>query len=57
MGYRGLQATDTGRLTGDVTDPAGKGVTAVAFGPDGTLAAVDKNGRVYLWRIRAGRRG
>ena len=34
------------------TDPAGKAVNAVAFGPGGTtLATGDGNGRAYLWRV------
>ena len=38
-----------------LTDPAGKVVNSVAFGPDDTLAAGDFNGATYLWNIATGK--
>jgi hypothetical protein len=38
------------------TDPAGKAVNAVAFGPGGaTLATGDSNGTIYLWDTATGK--
>ena len=41
----------TGTLLGYLSDPASKGVTAVAFSPGGTLVTGDANGRIYLWHV------
>jgi WD40 repeat protein len=47
--------TTTGKLIPTLTDPAGKVVNSVAFGPDDTLAAGDFNGATYLWNIATGK--
>jgi WD40 repeat protein len=47
--------TTTGKLIPTLTDPAGKPVNSVAFGPDDTLAAGDFNGATYLWNIATGK--
>jgi WD40 repeat protein len=41
-----------GRAYEEVTDPASKGVNAIAFTPGGQyLAAADANGHTYLWNL------
>ena len=60
FGPDGIIATDqvgttdlwnaTGKLIARLPDPPGSaGVFSLAFGPTGTLAVGDHNGRVYLW--------
>ena len=44
-----------GTLTAILTDADSKGVRAVAFGSDSTLAAGDANGRIYLWNAATGK--
>ena len=40
-------------LAANLTDPGGVDVTAVAFSPNGTLAAGDSSGSIYLWNVAA----
>jgi WD40 repeat protein/predicted Ser/Thr protein kinase len=47
--------TATGKVTATLTDPASKGVYSIAFGPDGTLATGDLNGKTYLWDTATGK--
>ena len=47
--------TITRKLIATLTDPAGKVVNSVAFGPDDTLAAGDFNGATHLWNIAMGK--
>jgi serine/threonine protein kinase len=42
-------------LSGTLTDPSSKGVSEVAFSPDGrTIATADENGSTYLWDVADG---
>ena len=42
----------THKITATLTDPQGKGITAVVFGPGGTtLATGDGNSSTYLWQL------
>jgi serine/threonine-protein kinase len=44
-----------GTLTATLADTASKGVRAMSLGPNGTLAAADGNGRIYLWNTATGK--
>jgi len=46
-----LWNTSAGGLADTFVNPGSDGVTGVAFGPDGTLAACDSDGSVYLWNV------
>jgi WD40 repeat protein len=56
LGSIDLWDTATGTVTSVLTDPDGKGISSVAFGPDGTVAAASfDDGTIYLWNNVTGK--